>query len=209
MLEVPVYNTSGERTGALKVDEKAFGTTVNAPLLKQMIVAYHDHRRQGTAFTRGRSDVEGSTRKLFRQKGTGSARRGPRRTNILRGGGVAFAKRPNRARKKLPKKMRRSALASAILAKILGGDLLVVEGLTMDAPKTAEVAGVLGNLKIDRTCLLALAERDSNIYLSARNIPDLTVRIAEELNAYDVATRRKMLVTREAMDTLTGGEGQS
>ena len=138
MLEVPVYNTNGEQTGALKIDEKVFGTTVNAPLLKQAIVAYHDHQRQGTAFTRGRSDVKGSTRKMFRQKGTGFARRGSRRTNILRGGGVAFAKRPRprTAQKKLPKKMRRAALASAILAKILGGDLLVLEGLEMDAPKT-------------------------------------------------------------------------
>jgi len=146
--------------------------------------------------------VEGSTRKLFRQKGTGFARRGARRTNILRGGGVAFAKRPREFRKALPKKMRKRALESAILAKILGHDLMVLEGLEMDGPRTRRMAGVMENLKIDRSCLLALRERDRNIYLSARNIPDLTVRIAEELNAFDVATRQKMVVTGEAMKAL-------
>ena len=202
MLEVPVYNTDGEMIETLKLDEEVFGGTVNVALLKQAIVAYHANRRRGTATTKGRSDVEGSTRKLFRQKGTGFARRGARRTNILRGGGVAFAKRPREFRKALPKKMRKRALESAILAKILGHDLMVLEGLEMDGPRTRRMAGVMENLKIDRSCLLALRERDRNIYLSARNIPDLTVRIAEELNAFDVATRQKMVVTGEAMKAL-------
>ena len=202
MLEVPVYNTDGEKIETLKVDEEVFGGTVNVALLKQAIVAYHANRRQGTAATKGRGEVEGSTKKLFRQKGTGFARRGPRRTNLLRGGGVAFAKKRRDFRKALPKKMRRRALESAILAKILGDDLMVLDGLQMDAPRTGRMAGVLGNLKINRSCLLTLAERDRNIYLSARNIPDLTVRVTEELNAFDVATRQKMVVTSGAMKAL-------
>jgi large subunit ribosomal protein L4 len=178
-------------------------------LLKQAIVAYHANRRQGTAATKGRGEVEGSTRKLFRQKGTGNARRGNIRTNLLRGGGVAFAKKPRDFRQKLSKNMRRAALRSAILAKLLGNDLLLIQGLAAKAPKTAVMAGVLRKLKIDRSCLLTLAERDVNLYLSSRNIPNLTVRIAEELNAFDVATRQKMLMTTDAMKVLTTREDQA
>ena len=206
MLEVPVYNTQGQKVDTVQVDEAVFGRHVNVDLLKQAVVAYHANKRQGTAATRSRGMVEGSTKKLFRQKGTGGARRGPIRTNVMRGGGVAFAKRPRDFRQGLPKKMRKAALESAILAKILGQDLMVVQGLSMSAPKTAEMAQVLANLQINRSCLLALAQRDSNIYLSSRNLADLTVRVTAELNAYDVATRVKMLVTSEAMAALMSKE---
>ena len=206
MVEVPVYNTSGKKIDTLKVDEDLFGGRVNLPLMKQAIVAYHANLRSGSAHTRGRSSVAGSGRKLFRQKGTGHARRGAIRTNIMRGGGVAFGKEPRDFRKGLPRNMRRAALRSAILAKILGNDLMVIDGLRMPGPKTAEMARVLKSLRINRPCLLALAERDQSIYLSSRNIPDLTVRIASELNAFDVATRPKMLVTTEAMRALTQQE---
>jgi len=206
MLEVPVYNTSGEKVDTIEVDERLFGSTVNAALLKQAMVVYHARRHCGTASTRSRGMVRGSTRKLFRQKGTGNARRGSVRTNVLRGGGVAFAKtaRPSKAR--IPRKMRKAALDSAILAKMLGDDLMVVDGLRIGQPKSREMAAILKNLNIDRSCLLALAERDRNIYLSSRNLPDLTVRVADELNAFDVATRRKMVLTSEAMKALMSRE---
>ena len=206
MLEVPVYNTDGKQTETLKIDESVFGGRVNRALLKQAVVAYHAHRRQGTAVTKSRGMVAGSTAKLFRQKGTGRARRGSARANVLRGGGMAFAKRRRDFGKKLPRKMRKAALASAILAKILGEDLAVVDGLKLDAPRTKDMVSVLKNLKIDRSCLLAIAEPNEAVYLSGRNIGDLTVRTAGELNAFDVATRRKMLVTREAIDALMSRE---
>jgi large subunit ribosomal protein L4 len=208
MLQVPVFNTNGEKIETLEVDERVFGSQVNVPLLKQAVVAYHANKRLGTVATKGRGMVDGSTRKLFRQKGTGRARRGAIRTPVVRGGGVTFNKTPHSHRKGLPKKMRQAALKSAILAKILGEDLMVVDGLAMDAPKTQEMAKVAGNLKINRSCLLTLGARDKNIYLSCRNIQDITVRTAEELNAFDVATRMKMLVTREAMVALMGGEAK-
>jgi large subunit ribosomal protein L4 len=209
MMEVPVYSTSGEKIDTLEIDESVFGRTVNVSLVKQAVVAYQANQHQGTAATRGRGQVSGSTKKLFRQKGTGNARRGQRRTNVLKGGGVAFAKTPGAIRKTMPRKMRRAALASAILAKVLGEDLVVVDGLSFDAPRTCEMVAVLDNLAINRSCLLALARRDVNIYLSSRNIADLTVRITAELNAAEVATRQKMLVTREAMQDLMGGEAES
>jgi len=207
MLEVQVYDISGKNIDTWKVDEKLFGSEVNAPLLKQAVVAYHANKRQGTASAKSRGMVDGSTRKLYRQKGTGNARRGARRTNIMRGGGVAFAKVPRDFRQKLPRKMRKAALDSAILAKMLGQDLMVVDGLKVDQPRTAEIARLMSNLKIDRSCLLTLADRDRNVYLSSRNIPDLTVRTMGELNAFDVATRRKMLVTTDAMKALMSREG--
>ncbi len=202
MLEVPVYNTSGEQVETLQVDEQDFGGQVNVDLLKQAVVTYHANRRQGTSVNRSRGMVKGSTKKLYRQKGTGNARRGSAYTVIMRGGGVAFAKKTRDFRKRFPKKMRRAALLSAVLAKMLGGDLLVLDGLQMDAPKTAELAGVLKNLEINRTCLLALPDRDANVYLSSRNISDLTVRITAELNAFDIATRQKMIFTRAAFEAL-------
>ena len=209
MLEVPVYNTDGKKIDTMQVDEALFGKRVNVSLLKQAVVAYHANQRQGTAATKSRGMVEGSTRKLYRQKGTGNARRGPIRTNIMRGGGRAFAKAPRDFRKTFPRAMRRAALNSAILAKMLGNDLMVISGLAAEKPKTSMMAAVLANLKINRSCLLTLAGRDRNVYLSARNIPDLTVRIAEELNAFEVATRRKMLVTDEAMKALLNREARS
>ena len=206
MLEVPVYNIQGEKVNTLQVDEGLFGGTVNVSLVKQAIVAYHANKRQGTVATKGRGDVAGSTRKLYRQKGTGNARRGPIRTNVMRGGGVAFAKIPHDHRKKFPAKMRQAALRSALLAKMLGNDLLVLEGLSMEAPKTKAMVAILRNLHINRSCLLAIQDRDHNVHLSSRNIPDLTVRTAAELNAFDVATRQKMVVTREAIALLTPSE---
>lgn len=203
VLKVPVYNTEGRKVETLEIDEGRFGTKVNTALLKQAIVAYHANKRRGTAATRGRSQKEGSTRKLYRQKGTGYARRGPIRTNIMRGGGAAFAKTPRSFRQDLPRKMRQKALDSAILAKILGRNLVVVEGLELTEPKTKFVAHALAKLDINRSCLVTLAHQDDRaLFKSARNIPDVTVRAAAELNAYDVATRQKMLVTRKAMDVL-------
>ena len=206
MLDVPIYNCDGEKVDTFKVDEKLLGETVNAPLLKQAVVAYHANRRQGSAATRGRGMVRGSTKKMFKQKGTGRARRGPIRTPVMRGGGHAFAKTPHSFRKRMPQKMRQAALRTAILAKILGEDLLIVDQLAFEAPKTKQMAEVVRNLKINRSCLLALAQRDVNVVKSGRNLPDLTIRVAEELNAFDVATRQKMLVTSDAMKAILARE---
>lgn len=202
MLEVTIYNTDGQKVDTLQVDENLFGGTVNVSLLKQAIVTYHANLRQGTVKTKTRGEVQGSTKKLFAQKHTGNARRGPIRTPVMRGGGRAFGKRPRDFRKAFPKAMRRAALDSAILAKLLGNDLMVVRGLKADQPRTKYMAGVMQKLQIHRSCLLTLAARDPNLYLSSRNLSDLTVRIASELNAYDVAKNQKMLVTSEAMQAL-------
>jgi len=200
---------AGKQIETLEVDEARFGGRVNVPLLKQAVVAYHTNSHQGSAATRNRSMVAGSTRKLYRQKGTGNARRGAIRSPVVRGGGMTFNKDPHRDRHRLSQGMRRKALDSAILAKLLGADMVVVDGLKLESPKTKTIVDMLGKLKVDRSCLLTIREPDDVVYRSARNIPRLAVRVLAELNAFEVAKRQKMVLTREAMDALLEGEKSS
>ena len=209
MLEVPVYNSSGEKVSTMQVDEQLFGGEVNVPLLKQAVVAYHASSRQGTVATKSRGMVAGSTKKMFAQKHTGNARRGNIRTNVLKGGGVAFAKVTRDFRQGLPKKMKLAALNSALLAKMLGNDLMVVDGLTFAAPKTKEMVTFLKKMNIARSCILATEGLDRGVYLSSRNVPSLTVCPRAELNAYNVATRQKMLITAAAMKGLLTREAKA
>lgn len=210
MIEVQVYNQNGEQAGTLEVDEARLGGHVREHLLKQALVSYHANQHQGTAATRSRGMVAGSTRKLFRQKGTGRARMGTVRTNLRRGGGVAFAKQPRSMRKGLSKKMRRIARNSALLAKLLSQDVLVLEEIKYDAPKTKPLAALMGKLGVDRSCLFALAEPDRNVFLSARNLAKVTICTGEQLNAYDLLNHRKLLITRDALQAVLGeGNGET
>jgi large subunit ribosomal protein L4 len=200
MIEVPVYNKDGKQTDALQLDEALLGGEVRPNLLKQAFVAGHANRRQGTATTRNRSAVEGSTRKLYRQKGTGRARRGAIRTNILRGGGVAFAKQPKSWRQAMPNKMRRLANRNAVLSKAVDGELKVIDAFDLSAPSTKQFAGILEALNIDRTCLLAVEHDDQNTRLSARNIPHVSLLQINQLNVYDLMNHRYLLVARSTFE---------
>jgi large subunit ribosomal protein L4 len=198
MIDLAVYNTDGQEVESLKVDEAVFGGSVRYPLLKQAIVMYHANKRVGTAANKGRSMVEGSGRKLFRQKGTGNARVGNIRTGKRVGGGVTFAKGLRDFGKRMPKKQRRLARDSAILAKLLSNNVVVVDGLNFEKPKTKEFIGVLNNLKIERSCLVTINSADVNLYKSAKNVPKVAVMPVGELNAGDICNYRKMLFTKEA-----------
>ncbi|MHC4740313.1 MAG: 50S ribosomal protein L4 [Planctomycetota bacterium] len=198
MIDLVVYNADGQEVETLKVDEAAFGGTVRYPLLKQAIVMYHANKRVGTAATKGRSMVSGSGRKLFRQKGTGNARVGNIRTGKRVGGGVAFAKSARDFGKRMPKKQRRLARDSAILAKLLSDSVVVVDGLALDKPKTKDFAGILSNLKIERSCLVTVGGYDENLYKSARNLPRVAVLPVEQLNAGDICNHNKVLFTKDA-----------
>ena len=199
MIDLAVYNTDGKEVESLKVDEAVLGGTVRYPLLKQAIVMCHANKRVGTAATKSRSMVAGSGRKLFRQKGTGNARIGNVRTGKRVGGGVAFAKSLRDFRKRMPKKQRRLARDSAILAKLLSNNVVVVDGLSFEKPKTKDFVNVLNNLKIDRSCLVTINSEDINIYRSAKNIPKVAVLPVGELNAGDICSYRKMLFTKDAL----------
>ena len=202
MLDVPVYNESGEQIETVSVDEARLGGRVRPALLKQAAVMHLANRRQGSAANRSRGMVAGSTKKLYRQKGTGNARAGSSRTVIRRGGGMAFAKRARDFRQAMPKKMRRLARDSAILAKILSGDLLLLDDLQYDEPKTKRFAEMLRALKAERGCLVALAEPDTNVYKSGRNIPKTDILPVEQLYAYEVLRRRRLLMTKATLTAL-------
>jgi large subunit ribosomal protein L4 len=205
MLSVPVVNMQGESLGQMEIDPALLGGEVRPKLLKQAVVSYLDHQRQDSARTKGRSEKAGSTRKLYRQKGTGRARMGTVRTVIRRGGGVAFAKRGPRARRLLPKKMRRLARDSALLAKIQSNALVVVEELACSQPKTKVVASMLQAIGANDGCVLALYEPDRNVYLSGRNLPKTDVRLFHELSAYELLRRKKVVVAKRAMEGLIAG----
>ncbi len=202
MIEVSVKNKEGREVESIQVDENLFGGKVRYPLLKQAIVMYHANKRVGTAVNKGRSDVDGSTKKLFRQKGTGNARVGNIRTHKRVGGGVAFAKRVRDFGKRMPVKQRRLARDSAILAKLESGNILVVDELAFEAPKTREFVKILGNLDIDRSCLVTVNDYDVNLYKSARNIPKVLVSIVNDLNAGDICNCKKVLFTKDAFMSL-------
>jgi len=206
MIDLSIYNRDGQEVDSLRVNESAFGGVVKYPLLKQAIVMYHANKRVGTAATKSRGMVAGSTRKLFRQKGTGNARVGNIRTGKRVGGGVTFAKLARDFSKRMPKKQRRLARDSAILAKLLSNNVVVVDELGFEKPKTRDFAGLLGNLKIRRSCLVTISSVDENIYRSARNIPKVIVRPVAELNAGDICSHRKLLFTKEAFLSLLGKE---
>ena len=202
MIDVAVYNRDGKELESLQVDEGVFGGVVRYPLLKQAIVMYHANKRVGTAATKSRGMVQGSTAKLFKQKGTGNARVGNARTGKRVGGGVTFAKVARDFGKDMPKKQRRLATNSAILSKLQDGSVVVVDELNFDAPKTKDFVSILSNLKIDRSCLVTLKEQDNNVYKSARNITKVAVIKVADLNAGDICNRQKMLITKEAFETL-------
>jgi large subunit ribosomal protein L4 len=197
MIEIPVHNSKGEQVDTLQLDEQLLGGEVRPYLLKQAYVRFHGNRRLGTSATKNRSRVEGSTRKLYKQKGTGNARRGPIRTNIMRGGGVAFAKRPKSWRTDMPKKMRRLANRNAVLAKAVDHEIKLVDQLKYDKPSTKDFASLLASLKIDRSCLVALANTTGAEATSARNIDGVSITRVDQLNAFDLLNHRYLLADRD------------
>jgi len=202
MIDLSVYNRDGQEVDILKVDESLLGGSVRYPLLKQAIVMYHANKRVGTAATKSRGMVEGSTRKLYAQKHTGNARAGTVRTGKRVGGGVTFAKVARDFGKHMPKKQRILARDSAILAKLLSKDVVVVDELKFEKPRTSDFVSVLGNLKIERGCLVTIGGYDGNLYKSARNVPKVAVMPVAELNAGDICNHRKILFTKEAFLSL-------
>lgn len=199
MIDLTVFNTSGQQVGSIQVDESVLGGCVRYALLKQAIVMYHANKRVGTVATKSRSIVAGSTHKLFKQKGTGNARVGTRRTGKRVGGGMAFAKVPRDFRQAMPRKQRMLARDSAVLAKLRSHEVVVVDGLSFEKPRTKEFVAVLKNLKIDRSCLVAIRDRDENVYKSVRNVRKVDVLPVADLNAADIINHRRMLFTKDAL----------
>lgn len=203
MISVPIVDATGKQVGTYSLDPADFAKDINKQLLHDVVVMYQANKRTGSHKTKTRGEVSGSTKKLFRQKGTGNARVGTKRSPIRRGGGHCFAKVPRDYGYRLPKKAVRLATRMAVLSKFQDGQAVIVDKLAVTEIKTKAIATVLKalGLKEDST-LLAIKEYDNTLYRSARNIGNLMISPARELNAYDVLRQRRFLVTKDALDVL-------
>src|SRR2546427_5572002 len=203
MLSLNVVDREGNAVGTIEIDPAEFGGEINRQLLHDVVLMYLANQRAGTHSTLRRGEVAGSTKKLFRQKGTGNARVGNKRTNKRRGGGTTKGPKPRDYSYSLPKKALRIATRMAVLAKLQDQEVVLVDDLTFDAPKTKEMAGVLKALNLtDTTCLVGTAGLQPTVYKSARNIRGVEILPAAEFNAYAVLRPKKGLLTRAALDEL-------
>jgi large subunit ribosomal protein L4 len=204
MLTLNVYNRQGESVGTVQVDEAEFGGSVNKQLLHDVVVMHLANQRAGTHSTLRRGEVSGSTKKLFRQKGTGNARVGTRRTNKRKGGGTAKGPKPRDYEYHMPKKAVRAATRMAVLSKFQDNEALVLDDeLKLTEIKTKQVVGLLKALKLDETtCLLGTADYDKNLYLSSRNLPNVKMLPAGQFNAYTVLRQKRLVLTRSALEEL-------
>jgi len=216
-ISVPVVNRSGQEVGKVEIDPADFGGKISKQLMHDVVLMYLANQRAGTHHTLRRGQVAGSTKKLFRQKGTGNARVGTKRTNKRRGGGTAKGPKPRDYEYHLPKKAVRSATRMAVLSKFLDGQAFIIDELAMSAPKTKEMAGVLKAIKIgkkttehgekdvtllDTTVLIGTDKLDPNVYKSARNIEGVKVLPAAEFNCYTVLKQKRLVLTRSALEAL-------
>jgi large subunit ribosomal protein L4 len=198
-MQVQVYDLSGEVTGQIEIRDDVFGVPLNEAVVHQALVRQLANRRQGTADTRRRGEVTGSTRKLFAQKHTGRARRGDIRSPLLRGGGVAFGPHPRSYRQGMPKKMRRLALKCVLSAKAGSGALKLVEKLELDEPKTKAISDMLIALRIDASVIIATAEAEPNVVISARNLPGVKTIPAPLLNVAALLSFKDLIMTVDAV----------
>lgn len=203
MAVLPIYNRTGNQVGSYEIDVASLAPRINKQLLHDVVVMYQSNLRLGTAKTKSRGEVAGTTKKMYRQKGTGNARAGSRRSGVRRGGGHIFAKRPRDWSYRLPRKAIQLATRMALASKIRDEQIVVIDDLAFQAPKTKDMAGILRALKCDGSSLLvATAGYDVNVYKSARNIAGVTVSPVAELNALSVLKPRRLLVTKAAMDAI-------
>jgi large subunit ribosomal protein L4 len=203
MAKLPVYDRTGNQVATYDIEPKDLAPHINRQLLHDAVVMYERNLRQGSAKTKARSEVAGTTKKMYRQKGTGNARAGSRRTNIRRGGGHAKQKRPRDWSYRLPRKALQAATRMALAAKIRDEEVVVIDQLSFAAPKTKEMAGILTALKLGGVSVLVATEtHDLNLWKSARNIDKVSVSPVGDLNALCVLRPRRLLVTRAALDQL-------
>jgi len=203
MLTVNVFNKKGEQVGSESINPADFGGEVKKQLLHDVVLMYLANQRAGTHSTLRRGEVAGSTKKLFKQKGTGNARVGNKRTNKRRGGGTAKGPKPRDYEYHLPKRAVRAATRMALLSKFQDQEALIIDDLNLETIKTKDIKTILKALKLDATtCLLGTSGINKILYLSARNLPGVEVMPASELNAYTVLKQKRLVLTREALAEL-------
>ena len=203
-MKLAVRNAQGKQLRQITVDDAVFGITPNIGVLHQAFVAQRANQRRGTASTKSRGEVQGSTRKLRNQKYTGRARQGSAGSPVRVGGGVAFGPRPRSYRQALPKKMRRLAIRSALSGKLADGQLHVIDKLGFSRPRTKDVLNALRNAGIERSALIVTGDPDRSVLISARNLPKTKVLPAPYLNVVDLLTYRDLLFTEDAVRRVEG-----
>ncbi len=199
MPTVDVYNIEGAKVGQLELNDAVFGIEPNEPVMHQAVTMYLANQRQGTHSTKTRSEVAGGGRKPWRQKGTGRARQGSTNAPNWTGGGIVFGPKPRSYRASLPKKVKRLAIKSALSTKVKNGEIVVLDQLNMAEPKTKEMLRILNNLDAGKKALVVTGGLDRNVYLSGRNIPGVSVSLADGLNVYEILAHNKVVMTQDAV----------
>lgn len=203
MATLNILDRTGKRVGTYEIDPTEIAPRINKQLLHDAVVMYQANQRQGTFRTKSRAEVAGSTKKMYRQKGTGNARAGSRRSPVRRGGGHTFAKRPRDFSYSLPRKALQLATRMALAAKIIDAEVVIIDNLSFAAPKTKEMAGILQALNLTNASLLVTtAELDVNVYKSARNIEGVEVAPVASLNALELLRPKHVLMTKAALDSM-------
>lgn len=203
MPKLTVHDRKGNKVGTYNVEATDFAPEINKQLLHDAVVMYQANQRQGSHKTKTRAEVKASTKKMYRQKGTGNARAGHRRSGVRRGGGHIFAKRNRDYGWTMPRKALQLAARMAIASKVADDELVVIDELSFEQPKTRDMAQIIKNLECHNDSVLVATEGyQANVYKSGRNINRVSVSPAEELNALSVLSSRRLLVTKAALDTL-------
>lgn len=199
MPKVSVYNVEGKQVSEIELADAVFGLQPNVHVLHSAVLLQQASLRAGTHDVKGRSEVRGGGRKPWKQKGTGRARQGSIRSPQWKGGGIVFGPTPRSYGFKLPRKVRRLAIKSALSSKVIENQIIVLDQLSLSAPKTKDFAKILNNLKVERKALVVTADFDQNVALSARNIPGVKFVAADGINVLDVMKHDQLIITKEAV----------
>ncbi len=202
-MQTKLYDKSGKESGTIKLGEKVFSRKINKTLMWEAVNAIRDNRRKGNASTKSRSDVHGGGKKPWRQKGIGWARHGSTRSPIWKGGGVVFGPKPRDYATSMPKKKKIGALLASLSVKAQENKILVIEDLALDTPKTKNFAQIIKDIKIDKAkTLVAVDEMNRNTLLASRNVPNVQLKKADDINCYDVLTAEYLLITKKGLEKL-------
>jgi large subunit ribosomal protein L4 len=207
-MDIPVYSTAGEAVGQFAVDEDALGGSPNMELLRQAVLMFEANQRTGTVSAKRIDEVNKTSNKPWRQKHTGRARHGDRRSPLWVGGGAAHGPRPRNYRKKMPKAARRRAVCSAFLAKARDGEVIAVQDLSLPEPRTREMAAVLRNLGVQRSFLVVVPEHDAELWRCTRNIPGAAMRPCSDLNAYEMIRPSRVIFSLGALERFVAEYGR-
>lgn len=203
MIELPFYNQAGEKLDKIQVDGDFFGGEISRRLLRDVIIMYEANQRRGTASTKRRSEVKGSSRKPWKQKKTGRARVGTIRSPIWRHGGIVFGPHPRDFGYDMPKRMKQKALDSALLSKFQDKETVVLDSAPkMERPRTKDIAQLLRKLEIKGTCLIGIKDQNKTLHYSVRNLPGVLLKQTKNFNAYDVLKYKRLLLVKDALDEM-------